>query len=130
LHPARRASRGYDQAALIAKWCGRWWGIPVLPLLRRVRETRPQARLDPGQRRTNTAGAFGIDSALAPIARDRPLLLIDDVATTGATLLSAADALEPAGPAWILALTASHGGAFDTAQSTAHAKVATPGVVC
>ena len=130
LHPARRAARGYDQAALMAKECGRWWGVPVLPLLQRIRETKPQARLDPELRRSNTAGAFRLDPLLAPLARDRPLLLVDDVATTGATLLSAAASLESGRPAWILALTASHGGAFDTAQSTAHAKVATPGGVC
>ncbi len=130
LHPARRASRGFDQATLLAAECGRWWGVPVVPLLQRTRETKPQARLDPRARRGNLEGAFRVDPAFATLGRDRPILLIDDVATTGATLLSAALALEAAGPAWILALSASHGGAFDAAQSTAQAKVATPGVVC
>ncbi len=130
LHPARRASRGFDQAQLLAECLGRWWGIPVAPLLERRRETRPQARLDSEARRGNLDGAFHLGPRAERLARGRPLLLVDDVATTGATLLSAARVLEAAAPSWILALSAAHGGDPDAAQSTSQAKVAAPEVVC
>ncbi|HEU4724753.1 MAG TPA: ComF family protein [Candidatus Eisenbacteria bacterium] len=129
LHPARRASRGYDQAHLLAAALGRWWGVPVAPLLERRVETRPQARLDAEARRTNLDGAFRLVTGADALARGRPLWIVDDVVTTGATLLAAAQALEEARPAWILALAASHGGHPEGAQSTSHAKVAAPGGV-
>ncbi len=130
LHAARRASRGFDQAQLLAECLGRWWGIPVAPLLERRCETRPQARLDSEARRGNLDGAFHLGPRAERLARGRPLLLVDDVATTGATLLAAARVLEEASPSWILALSAAHGGDPDAAQFTAQAKVAAPGGVC
>ena len=55
------------------------------------------------------SGAFRI--ARASLVLGRPVLLVDDVATTGSTLIAAAEALDHAGAAWILSLAASHGGA-------------------
>ncbi|HET9952131.1 MAG TPA: phosphoribosyltransferase family protein [Candidatus Eisenbacteria bacterium] len=133
LDPARRASRGFDQALLLAESLGRWWGVPVAALLERTREAPPQAHLAPDRRRVNVEGAYRIRAGDASLLRGRPILLVDDVATTGATLLAAADALESGRPGWILALSVSHGGASgdpgEGAQSTANAKVAAPGVV-
>ncbi|HEY6573192.1 MAG TPA: phosphoribosyltransferase family protein, partial [Candidatus Eisenbacteria bacterium] len=99
-------------------------------LIERRRETTPQARLGSAERRANLDGAFRLRPGAAALARGRPILLVDDVATTGATLLSAARSLEEASPSWILALSAAHGGAPEGAQSSAHAKVAAPGSVC
>ena len=109
LHPARRATRGFDQALLLAEIVSVRWGIPVTRLLERIRDHEPQARLDGERRRENVRGAF---RATKPsLAQKRPILLVDDVVTTGSTLLEAALALEEAGASWILALTAAHGGA-------------------
>jgi ComF family protein len=108
LHSHRRARRGFDQAALIAHDASARWGIPVVEALVRVRDHEPQARLDPERRRSNVAGAFR--ARLGNAVLGRSVLLVDDVATTGATLLAAAAALEAAGARWILSLTASHGG--------------------
>ncbi len=130
LHPARRASRGYDQAHLLAECLGRWWGVPVAPLLERRRETSPQARLDSTARRGTMEAAFRLRTEARSLAHGRPLLLVDDVVTTGTTLLAAAQVAEEAGPAWILALSAAHGGDPEGAQSSAHAKVAAPGGLC
>lgn len=124
LHPARRAWRGYDQAESIARRLGSWWGVPVVSALRRVRETKPQARLGGETRRRNVEGAFRPAERADAIVAGRVVLLVDDVVTTGATMLEAAEALAPAGPAWILALAAAHGGAPDGAQSPSHAEVA------
>jgi len=108
LHPARRARRGYDQAALLAGVASERWGIPLVEALARTRDHEPQARLDPERRRANVRGAFRVTRKAA--VRGRPVLLVDDVATTGSTLLEAAQALEEAGATWVLALSAAHGG--------------------
>ncbi len=96
----RRRERGYDQAGLVATAIGWYSGMPVATnLLRRIRETGTQTRLSPEARRSNLAGAFLAGSA------DRPLILVDDVFTTGATLVSAAESLLDAGAPSVRALT-------------------------
>jgi ComF family protein len=120
LHPARRAARGFDQAALLAFHVGGWWGVPVVHALRRVRETNPQARLGPGDRRENLHGAFALEERERRVVTGRTVLLLDDVATTGSTLLEAHRALRGAEPAWIIALAAAHGGGFDGPQFAPH----------
>lgn len=94
LHPRRLRERGYDQARLLAVEVARLTGLPLLRgSLRRVRETPPQVGLDRLDRQKNVAGAFVYSGE--PEAG--PVLLIDDVATTGATLDAAAAALQGAG---------------------------------
>lgn len=122
LHPARRARRGFDQALLLAEDASARWGIPVVHPLDRVRDHEPQARLDPARRRANVRGAFGV--VRPSIVRGRPVLLVDDVVTTGSTLLEAAAALEGAGAAWILGLTAAHGGLSEGPETVAQGAVA------
>jgi len=108
LHPARRAWRGFDQTSLLARHASERWGVPVVDALLRTRDHEPQARLEPDRRRTNVAGAFRV--AAGALVSGRPILLLDDVATTGSTLLAAAEALDQAGATWVLSLAASHGG--------------------
>ncbi len=127
LHPARRAWRGFDQARLLAELAGRAWGIPVLDALERGRDHPPQARLPRAGRLENVRDAFRLREESRPAVRDRPLLLVDDVATTGSTLLEAAAALESGAPSWILALSASHGGLDPSAEPSLHEEVAAPG---
>lgn len=108
LHPAKRAARGFDQTALLADVLSRCWGVPAVTVLARTVDTSPQARLDPAARRRNLTGAFRV---LAPaLVSGRPVLLLDDVATTGSTLLAAADAVLGARPSLVLGLAAAHGG--------------------
>jgi ComF family protein len=124
LHPARRAWRGYDQALLLAREASERWGIPVAEALVRTRDHEPQARLDPERRRTNVRDAFRVERRA--IVAGRPVLLVDDVATTGGTLLAAAQALEGAGAAWVLSLAASHGGTPATVSPGPKPQLAPP----
>jgi ComF family protein len=96
--PDRVRDRGYDQAALIARVAGRRLGMPVIPALERARATTAQFDLDRAARATNLVGAFRVpDTTLADSVRDRWLVLVDDVVTTGATLAACAQTLLDAG---------------------------------
>ncbi|MEY4581963.1 MAG: hypothetical protein RL701_6666 [Pseudomonadota bacterium] len=93
LHPAKLRARGWNQSALLARPVARVLGVPMRPSwLRRVRDTATQAGLSRTARHSNVAGAF----RAAPVPGMR-VLLIDDVKTTGATLLEATRCLEARG---------------------------------
>lgn len=103
LSQQRLRERGYNQAGLIAQSLARQMGWRYLPqALKRTRHTRSQVGLTAAQRRENVRAAF---EALAELTRGKILLLFDDVATTGATLHSAAEALQAGGAAQVYALT-------------------------
>jgi ComF family protein len=99
---ARRArERGYNQSERIATSLARHVGVPVrTDLLYRTRETRTQTTLTPEARRANLSGAFTAGD-VAGLA----VVLVDDVFTTGATLVSAAEALTAAGAASVDGVT-------------------------
>jgi predicted amidophosphoribosyltransferase len=88
----RALRRGHRPAESLARELGAIWRLPVEPLVRRVRDVKPQRGLGLAARRQNVRGAF------AP-ARASPLrvCLVDDVYTSGATASAAASALRRAG---------------------------------
>lgn len=94
LHRSRARARGYDQAALVAQALAAQTGLPLRPALHRIREGRPQVELDRVARAANIRGAFVAEAG--SLSRLR-VALVDDVATTGATLLDAAAAARAAG---------------------------------
>ena len=102
LHASRLAERGYNQSALLAIRVARLLGTRCLPLaLARTRDTPRQAALGRGERLTNVAGAFVAREARVRGAR---VLVVDDVATTGATLRACEAALLAAGAASVASL--------------------------
>jgi ComF family protein len=103
LHPRRRRQRGFNQADDLA----RGLGLPVSRVLKRVRATRPQVDLPAEKRRENVKDAFALRRGALTQLPGRRVVLVDDVATTGATLESCARALRAAGVAEIRALTAA-----------------------
>jgi ComF family protein len=97
LHPERQRQRGFNQATLLARACARQLGIPWDErLLIRRRATSSQVGLTASERRANVAAAFSLPSSTRRI-RERTILLIDDVSTTGATLEACARPLLDAG---------------------------------
>ncbi len=98
LHPEKLRSRGFNQAELIAESFCRIANLPLRPqgLIRR-RSTLAQAGLSKGDRQQNLQGAFELGpDCLNPLPR-QPVLLLDDIYTTGATARSAIATLRQAG---------------------------------
>jgi ComF family protein len=103
----RERRRGYNQSERLARALSDITSLPVHEgMLVRARETRSQTALTPEARQANIAGAF--EGAAA--AREQSLVLVDDVFTTGATLLDAARALKAVGAAWVGAVTFARAG--------------------
>jgi ComF family protein len=116
LHPRREWSRGFNQADLLAAGLAR----PVHRLLSRVRSTPPQVALPAAQRHRNVREAFALNHREARRVAAHPggrpasaaldglvLVLVDDVATTGATLEACARVLLEGGAAEVRGLTAA-----------------------
>jgi len=92
LHPAKERSRGYNQSQVIAEGIRAAWPLTdVRGSVRRVVRTNSQTRMDREQRWSNVSDAFLVRRPEA--VRDRHVLLVDDVITTGATIGSLARTL-------------------------------------
>ena len=89
--------RGYNQAEALAQGMGQVSGLPVVTKgIRRVRSTSTQTGLDRMTRMVNVEGVFQVEDALR--FRQKHILLVDDVITTGATLISLAQSFMQACP--------------------------------
>jgi ComF family protein len=103
LHRKRLRERGYNQSSLLARELGKLTNLPVVEdCLVRQQHAPPQARTaSVNERQSNVAGAFTCyDGRL----RDKQVLLLDDVATSGATLNACAGAIKSAGAASVWGL--------------------------
>ncbi len=104
LHPDRLTIRGYNQSDLLAEQVGEARDIPVrTDLIVRTRDTKPQVHLRRGERFENVRQAF--EPVQLGLLDGETVLLLDDVCTTGATLVACAEALNQTGAGDIWALT-------------------------
>lgn len=111
LHWTRYAWRGYNQAYEIAKVLGKELNKPVVSLVRRSKKTVFQSRLAPAQRGDNVSDAFVLKDPSVWFGdveayRNKRILLVDDLCTTGATLKSVGHALLPLKPLSLQAVVA------------------------
>ncbi|WP_442678333.1 double zinc ribbon domain-containing protein [Sphingomonas sp. ASY06-1R] len=98
LHRRRLWSRGYNQAALIARALVRdGTGELALDLIDRLKATPPLRGLGRLARERTVAGAFRLDPKWAQAVKGRRVVLIDDVYTTGSTVRGCARVLKRAG---------------------------------
>jgi len=94
----RLRQRGFNQAAMLARWLGQGLHVPINEdWLQRIQDTPAQQQLNAAARHLNLRQAF----ALAPgaVVQGLHLALIDDVLTTGATAAALAGLLKNAGAA-------------------------------
>ncbi|MBM3375531.1 MAG: ComF family protein [Betaproteobacteria bacterium] len=123
--PKRLATRGFHLPALLAKALGRHWRIPVRRGgLTKTRSTPEQARRTRAERQQTEPGLIVWSPPRQnPLA---PVILVDDVMTTGATLRSAAQAINEGGSPVLGAVVLAYVPAPQTGQTGALAKAMPP----
>jgi ComF family protein len=104
LHPRRHRERGFNQAEIVARALARGARLTLeTRVLVRRHDTPPQSGLSAAQRRRNVKDAFSTRRG-RPV-RGRPVVLVDDVFTTGATARACAAALRDQGAAEVRVVT-------------------------
>jgi ComF family protein len=106
LHRLRLAARRFNQSALLAREVSARCGVPAdVESLRRIKATPPQVGLSRSQRALNMQGAFKVAEERKVEIAGRAIVLVDDVATSGATANAASRALLRAGASRVDLLT-------------------------
>lgn len=108
--PVRRskiASRGYNQSYLLARNIANAKGLEVVDCLRKIRKTKDQNTLDRTGRRTNIKGAFSVKAKYKALIKDKAVLLVDDVFTSGSTVNEVSKTLIKAGAKEVHVVTAA-----------------------
>lgn len=104
IHAAKKRERGYNQSDLIAKAVGDGLGIPFdLKSVKRIVYTNTQTKQGQGNRHKNVEGIFQVDNPEK--FRDKCVLVVDDVFTTGSTINSVALELKATGAKSVCAAT-------------------------
>lgn len=119
LHERRLKERDFNQAELLAKEVAKHYSLPLeTGVLKRKRVVLPQAQIkDHKTRKTNIKGIFEIDPKFTKkcvaenknLLKNKIIILIDDVTTTGATLSEAAKVLKRAGAKEVWGLVVAKG---------------------
>lgn len=108
IHYTRRIWRGFNQSELIARKLARLrLGLQVAQPVQRVKWTKVQSALSRVQRQANLKGAFALQGDNLETYRSKNLVVIDDVSTSGATLIAVIKELRNLGPATITVLVAA-----------------------
>ncbi|QQG45671.1 MAG: ComF family protein [Candidatus Sungiibacteriota bacterium] len=115
LYKSRERVRGFNQSGLIATQLAELYQAKlgtcsklslVQQVLRKIKKTKPQIELSADKRRRNVIGTFGVADPAS--IKQKVVLLLDDVKTTGATLEEAARVLKEAGAKRVWAITVAH----------------------
>lgn len=104
LDPIRLREREFNQAELLADELSKYLSFKIMrDTLKRIKHTRPQVDLEQNQRFDNIKGAFGLENG--QVIKDKTILVLDDLITTGATASEAASALLAGGAKEVYCLT-------------------------
>lgn len=94
---SKRRKRGFNQAEILAQHLAKIFAIPIkTDIIKKVKDTKAQMEIDNRKlRKKNLRNAFSLNQKQANNLRERKIILVDDVATTGATLNECAKTLTP-----------------------------------
>ncbi|OHA00686.1 MAG: hypothetical protein A3C07_00495 [Candidatus Sungbacteria bacterium RIFCSPHIGHO2_02_FULL_47_11] len=107
LHKSRERTRGFNQSERIARRLQEIFPIEFRSdILQKIKPTKPQIELTASERRQNVIGTFAVNHP--EVIKNKTVILLDDVKTTGATLEEAARVLKDAGAKKIWAITIAH----------------------
>ena len=98
-----KKKRGYNQSEILAKNISKKINVEVIDALEKVKDTTRQAKLSRNERLLNLQGAFKLKNK--KIVKDKSILIVDDVTTTGSTLEAVSKLLKKGGAKIINALT-------------------------
>lgn len=93
LHWTRYASRGFNQAEIIAQAVAQRTGKPIISLIVRSKKTEYQARLSLQQREHNVQNAFAVNDKYRMQIVGKKILIVDDLFTTGSTIKAVSSVL-------------------------------------
>lgn len=111
LYATREKQRGYNQSEVMAGRLGERLGIPMrADLLHRIQETSFLRSLNPAERAYTLEGAFSVETYGKNYLREKNILLIDDIYTTGATVDECSKMLKEAGAGDVYVMTLASGG--------------------
>ena len=109
LSKIRKNERGFNQSALVAEYVGEQLGKPVKPLLEKIRQNKNQHDLSFSERVQNVKGIY--KPVNKDLIRDKDILLMDDIVTTGNTLAECCKVLKESGAGNIICMTIAVAGA-------------------
>jgi ComF family protein len=113
LHKKRLRERDFNQSEMLGRKVAAGLSLPVIDCLEKTRQTASQNELSRNERLVNLKGAFKTRRGVSALFRDRELLLVDDVMTTGATLDECSRTLLEAGARKIRCITFARGAGND-----------------
>lgn len=99
MYKKKQKSRGYNQAELLARKFSHYTKIECIDALERLKNTVPQSHLDKSERYKNIENAIGINSNYANLIKNKNILIVDDVLTTGSSVNECAKVLKMYGAA-------------------------------
>jgi len=98
LHQSKEKYRGFNQVEEVGKYLAKTMGWSIIPnFLMRMSKTKSQANLKKEERLTNVKGAFRINPGYLDSEINKPLIVFDDVYTTGSTMSEATRVLKENG---------------------------------
>ncbi len=106
LHNKKLRQRGFNQSEIMAQTISKIINVPYYPLLIRTRHTPPQSKLNFKQRRKNLKGVFDFNTPFKDLPlKGKKVIIVDDIFTSGTTILYCGKTLENAGVSDILSIT-------------------------
>lgn len=108
IHATRKRERGFDQSKILAEEFCKVLNLPLLDLCTKVKNNLPQAQLTFSYRHANVLGAYEFNKEHQKTIKNKNILIIDDIMTTGATANAVSEVVMKAGAKACYILTLAH----------------------